>query len=723
MVPIWNSRVASVGSTATGNISLQMNAQDTDSDVSALQASTANLDGNQVLANSGGNRASNELALDASAGYGALTISAAIANLSSSGPQVTDAPFGLASYQGNTADIGADAEGSVLAEFASNEASVVNGSTVTVNENVFDASATANAVSNLMEERASAGGNASLAMTNGQINEGSVTSNAGTSTTPLSLSIAATGDVAGTSDAIIVNSALSVLDNLMLATARGNDATNVMDAEVGPQTTANTSGAATASQVGGVESTSATYALLSGQQRNGTGEGITANSYGEVAVSAEDTNALVVDSSSVTLAGNIQQAVAVSNNVVNELLVSGTNSGVDGEQGVTSSLASWQEHTGSTVPVSASSSLSLSGPAQLTDSTLGITDNASVAMAVLNEASNMAEIDFTNLGSSSSGGATQATLNASNPVYGTADHLVSNIQLVPATGDTLLSSSAILEALNQESGGGAFANGVDASNIGIVGNVAQAQSVANLASSTLNLTASGNMAATGGVFNNQENDQVTVRATAQGTLGVALDTTGTAVTTMNASSARIEDNRVSATAVSNQASNILNVTADAGYQNLSANGASASGANASNVQATATYAVLNNQTNGALVEASVNGSSANADFTGNTGSATVSGSSTSVSGNRFAANATGNSATNLMTASARPAGNASMALASSQVNTGSISATANSVNVGVNTGGVGAGIQGSTSRVSGNTISANATGNAVSSRISNNSRF
>ncbi|WP_301584102.1 hypothetical protein [Halomonas alkaliantarctica] len=707
-----------VDTTATGNISLQMNAQDTTGDVSALQASTVELNSNRVLAAAEGNRASNELALDASAGYGALTLSAANANLSLTSPQVRTAPFGLSSYQGNTGAIDADAEGGVLAEFASNEVSVVNDSTVTLNANVFDATASANVVSNLMEERAAAGGNASLALSSGQINEGAVTANAGTSTTPLYIDIAASGNATGTTDAIIVDSALAVLDNRMLATARGNTGSNVMDAQVGPQTTANTAGPAIASDDIAV-GTSATYALFSGQRNT---DSVTAGAATEISVSAETTDNLVVDSSSITLSGNIQQAMAVSNNIANTLMLSGTNNGNDDGQGVTSSLASWQEQTGTTNAVAANSDLTLSAPAQLTDSTTEITNNASVAMAVLNEASNMASIDFTNLGTSANlaglGTPTQATLDASATAYGTADNLVSNIQLANAT-DSTVSSTASLEAINQEAAAGAFANGVNASNIGIMGNVAQAQSVANLANSTLNLNADGNLSATGGVVNFQEN-AVATSANALGALGTSLDTTGTAITTLNGSSVRVDNNRVVATGVGNQATNVLNVTAGAGYQSPSAAGATASGATNTDALATASFAVLNAQSNTAGVTATVNGS-ALANFTGTTGAATVDGSSLSVSGNRFAATATGNSATNLMTASTLPSGNAGMALTSSQVNSGAVLASANSVNIGVNTGGVGT--QGSTTSIGGNAITASATGNVVSSRLASTSRF
>lgn len=706
-----------VDTTATGNISLQMNAQDTTGDVSALQASTVELNSNRVLAAAEGNRASNELALDASAGYGALTLSAANANLSLTSPQVRTAPFGLSSYQGNTGAIDADAEGGVLAEFASNEVSVVNDSTVTLNANVFDATASANVVSNLMEERAAAGGNASLALSSGQINEGAVTANAGTSTTPLYIDIAASGSATGTTDAIIVDSALAVLDNRMLATARGNTGSNVMDAQVGPQTTANTAGPAIASDDIAV-GTSATYALFSGQRNT---DSVTAGAVTEIGVSAETTNDLVVDSSSITLSGNIQQAMAVSNNIANTLMLSGTNNGDATGQGVTSSLASWQEQSGTTNAVAANSDLTLSAPAQLTDSTTEITNNASVAMAVLNEASNMASIDFTNLGSSAAPASpTQATLNAGISAYGTADNLVSNIQLANAT-DSTVSSTASLEAINQEAAAGAFANGVNASNIGIMGNVAQAQSVANLANSTLNLNADGNLSATGGVVNFQEN-AVATSANALGALGTSLDTTGTAITTLNGSSVRVDNNRVVATGVGNQATNVLNVTAGAGYQSPSAAGATASGATNTDALATASFAVLNAQSNTAGVTATVNGS-ALANFTGgfSPGFPTVDGSSLSVSGNRFAATATGNSATNLMTASTLPSGNAGMALTSSQVNSGAVLASANSVNIGVNTGGVGT--QGSTTSIGGNAITASATGNVVSSRLASTSRF
>ncbi|MGM0833518.1 MAG: hypothetical protein ACQEUK_11935 [Pseudomonadota bacterium] len=708
-----------VDTTATGNISLQMNAQDTTGDVSALQASTVELNSNRVLAAAEGNRASNELALDASAGYGALTLSAANANLSLTSPQVRTAPFGLSSYQGNTGAIDADAEGGVLAEFASNEVSVVNDSTVTLNANVFDATASANVVSNLMEERAAAGGNASLALSSGQINEGAVTANAGTSTTPLYIDIAASGSATGTTDAIIVDSALAVLDNRMLATARGNTGSNVMDAQVGPQTTANTAGPAIASDDIAV-GTSATYALFSGQRNT---DSVTAGAVTEIGVSAETTNDLVVDSSSITLSGNIQQAMAVSNNIANTLMLSGTNNGDATGQGVTSSLASWQEQTGTTNAVAANSDLTLSAPAQLTDSTTEITNNASVAMAVLNEASNMASIDFTNLGSSAAPASpTQATLNAGISAYGTADNLVSNIQLANAT-DSTVSSTASLEAINQEAAAGAFANGVNASSIGIMGNVAQAQSVANLANSTLNLNADGNLSATGGVVNFQEN-AVATSANALGALGTSLDTTGTAITTLNGSSVRVDNNRVVATGVGNQATNVLNVTAGAGYQSPSAAGATASGATNTDALATASFAVLNAQSNTAGVTATVNGS-ALANFTGGSttspGFPTVDGSSLSVSGNRFAATATGNSATNLMTASTLPSGNAGMALTSSQVNSGAVLASANSVNIGVNTGGVGT--QGSTTSIGGNAITASATGNVVSSRLASTSRF
>ncbi|MDZ7808923.1 MAG: hypothetical protein U5L11_00750 [Arhodomonas sp.] len=374
---------------ASGEFTLQMDGDG----VATADGSDVNVDGNAVGATAESNRASNALTVETGAGYANLADDGATATIVDADP-AAEAPYALQSAQLTRDNVTAGVEGGVLIDLDGDAASVVDASSITASDNTFDATATANAVGNTVTERADAGGNGGFALSNSQLNVGSVSaSNLDDAGEGTFVDLQFNGDPTATTDGIVSGSSLTAAGNVATVRSTGNEADNVIDAEIGPVSTDNLAGGASASDAW---VTDGTYALTSGQQNQGS---VSATAEGGVRVTADGSDGPVILGSGITLDGNAQQAVAVANNAANEVALSGTNSGGEDGLGLSSGLSSVQEQTddlGGPYQIGAFSDTSVEAPARLGGSSLAITGNRSTATAIVNEAANTSNVGFTN---------------------------------------------------------------------------------------------------------------------------------------------------------------------------------------------------------------------------------------------------------------------------------------------------------------------------------------
>jgi len=393
----------------------------------------------------------------------------------------------------------------------------------------------------------------------------------------------------------ISGATLRVSGNSQTATARGNTATNALALDG--------------------NSLTAVLALQSTQ-------------VGSTAVDARSTLDLfapaAVTNSSVTLSDNVNTARAVLNNASNSLVVSGTNVGnglpsisVDLSPVVSSIsaeqvLANRQTATGA-VSSEAVTTLYNQGqytnvPASLVDSTLTLTGNTTQAVALANQALNIATV---------SGGKQAASVALSN----SQDSIETVTAMATTTTNVVLRGDGLV--------GGPVA--LNNSSVLLGGNNTTALAAGNYADNALNSLASnaygaasgGTVDLTGGLFvnanagilNRQSNGGAVSASSTDATYQVALNSG------VSNSSVSLAGNRVAAEAYGNSATNRM--TLDALNTGSS------------------TAAVANYQRNDGGITAAVNGVYYGVGITGATA---VTGSTVRTTGNQITATAVGNSA-------------------------------------------------------------------------------
>lgn len=252
--------------------------------------------------------------------------------------------------------------------------------------------------------------------------------------------------------------------------------------------------------------------------------------------------------------------------------------------------------------------------------------------------------------------------------------------------------------------GGGIANTITTSKVTVSGNALEARSNANTASNALDVSASNAITAGAGaptftVLNTQANTAAT-SATVGGTAANAVSVGIAAGVLITGSNATVSGNNLTAQVGGNTANNTLSVTAGNSIAPLN--------------QPTPvnSLAVVNTQDNTGAGPAAATVQNATVGVLNTAGFNTT---NATVQGNQVLASGYGNSATNAVTLSAL-AGNASQATASisnRQNNTQAITALASGVNVGIGAGPA----NGGSSVVTGNSVSAQATGNYATNRI------
>jgi hypothetical protein len=488
----------------------------------------------------------------------------------------------------------------------------------------------------------------------------------------------------------VTDSALSVSGNTTYGLTRGNVASN--RTEVKGNAIASGSGSSVASAgsdfMGGGLETVADHTVTNLQQAMGDAP-IDSNVHGSFFIETQPGAA--ISGSSLSVSDNTQMAEARANIATNSLMLEGTS---------VTAVSALQSVQMSASAVNAASNLNLFAPGAVTDSSVLLSNNSNIALAVINDATNSLTVKGSQVGSGdvaniSVGGLFGDTL--------TAEHVLANQQMAT----TAVSSTAITTLNNQE----ALASGTGAavrSTLSILDNTTAAEATANQALNTASVTGTASQAASVGLRNIQDSSaNVTASATSAARVALApLDSTA-----LNSSSVVLDGNSTTALARGNSASNVLNSLAGANYGPASG-GSVQSGDALTGFAVNANAGILNHQSNTGAVSASSTAASYQVAL--NSVGAAALGSSMTVTGNQVAAQAYGNSAVNQLTLNASNTGTPTSAIGNYQRNTGAITATVTSVNFGA---GITGAMAGSTVNVSGNQISASAVGNSVASSI------
>ena len=545
----------------------------------------------------------------------------------------------------------------------------------------------------------------------------------------------------------IADSTLSVAGNRVNGAVTANSAANALSVEAA--TIASTTGGAAPNgsvAAEGLTSMSVSdvdHALVS-EQRAGDDpvapQALESAAYGAFTV---DTPALdlaatptpdnvTISGTTLDVAGNSVRATSVGNVGDNAVELEGNAI----EAG--SALLSRQ---GGDAAISATAGMDVRAPAAVASSSVDMSSNTNTALGVLNDATNASTV---------SGGSvstlTAAPANAdlgfsiapSRALGAVADHQVQNAQTAGEGPNATVTSAATTSIANNEAATTATTGLVDSTLIAN-GNATYSEASANRATNSLALNGASALTANGGVVNHQDSEAA-VEATA--TSNVALTLAGTAAQVgipaagaLSNGTVSVEGNSTEALARANRAVNTLEAVAGAGYAATQASGAGAAIATAGSTQGLevdATYAVLNDQGNDGSVTArsenAVYRIALNADTNATAGSANVTNGTVSLAGNRVTAQALGNSAVNRVSLVGLNTGSPTAAIGSSQTNAAGITSTVTSATLALASTGRSATsatpavTTGSSFALTGNSVSASATGNSVSNAIARVSR-
>jgi len=601
-------------------------------------------------------------------------------------PIEADAAFVVQNVQLNEAEsveafIGSGINGGVPDIFIDLDLGVED-AVVSADGNGFAARATGNSASSSLAFDRVNNLQATAALQNFQETDGSVTATAGDLESDSGIEIDA-GSVGDPDGRRIVDSTLSISGNDRTATAIGNDGSVTMDIVANSMLAAGNGLSAFADNLG------AGADFTVGNFQDVTGALITANASSILVISSEgDTN---VSGSSFDIVGNTQSAVAVGNTGDNALSIVANNMLSGGEGvGINSALVSVQRGgDGETI---ANSGLLISTPAEVSGSAINLSDNRNTALGVINDVINTVDIKASNIE-----GLNDATANAdfTGPESDiTSDHVLNSIQ----TSSGEVGANAFTLIGNADTG---TAN-MNASSFSVTGNVTATEATANRAENTLTINGLASNQASAGVANYQDSSTIvdSTASTSINLFGAPADDSSIAD-----SSASLNDNTTSALARGNSALNALNYSG--GSLSPTVNTLATSSLNGSALTGTANALVLNAQNNAGAVTATA---TKTIGVTLNGSPNAASASSISASGNVVNASGYGNYAVNTLTTTGILNG-ASAGIASNQVNSATVTATASGVNIAI-TAATGA-VVGSSLGITGNTVSATAIGNSV----------
>jgi hypothetical protein len=440
--------------------------------------------------------------------------------------------------------------------------------------------------------------------------------------------------------------------------------------------------------------------VLDNEQDVDSSSYVNASIYGSFGIQTRTDN--VIESASFEVKNNKQAATAVANTASNDLNIAITNNGASEDYGVTSLLESSQYGW---LAVNAVSDLDLFAPAKGDGSSLTISGNRNTAVAGTNEVVNLLAVTGTNI----EGG--YATGDNADESGSNADHRLSNEQ----ESQHEVSAVALTNIVNNErdqllvDGSDQILRMTEGS-IAVSGNATVAEANANKASNSLSLNAGVSQSATAGLTNyqNSTNGAVTASATTNAMIALNGGVGLSAEAPVQNGAIVLNGNSTTAIARGNSATNVL--TAATNWAGL----------NSASIDARAFEANANGPA--AMVNVQRNDKSITAEATASYGivlngttNAPSTGAALNVNGNAVTALAVGNSASNTLSLTATPGGTTGGAVASLQVNSGAVTATASSVTFGVGlpTGGLNSAQAG----VVGNAISATAIGNSATTLV------
>ena len=499
------------------------------------------------------------------------------------------------------------------------------------------------------------------------------------------------------SDVAAQRSTLTVDGNQSTATARANAATNSLTANATLVDDPRVVEWLADTNIFGTEQ--ALFVLGSDQNvsTNDSIDAVAAGTFG-ISLNNDAASSYASTNSSVSVSSNILTSQGVGNVVSNSATVSGTT--VDASTLVASeqrSEADITANTGMDLVVATASS----------GSTVEMSGNMARAFAVQNDASNSLSLTGTNVALTGTDTANINNFGAFNASSG-----LSNYQETAAVASTV--SNVTLTAHNQEAGY-ASTTGVLNGTVAFDKNVAVADATSNRATNIVTVGGGATIGASAALLNSQSN-LASASANATTDLQLQLDTGAAGLgPVINGSTASVDGNSTTATARGNMANNVLNASA----ANMSGSGTSlttlVSGSTAVPL-VSATYGVLNAQTNGAIITAAVDnttyGMALNTSLSGDT-DATTNG-TLSVAGNIATAQASGNTAATSLTLTGLNSSSATAAIGSAQTNSGNVIASIASTTIGSSSY---AGISSGAITVAGNMLTASATGNSVTNLI------
>ena len=368
-----SEQTASGTKSATAGITVTADIDSTDAAATALTGSTLNVSGNSSLANATNNNVLNTFsAVGTNMGAGGATDGTVSAT-------DIDAAYALNNFQ--------DSGGSVTATNTDNTFTVdvdsanlgVSNSTVGLSSNTVEARATGNiAVNNSM---GLGGTGTSVVSATGAINNRQA--NSATVSADADSTVRASLDSSDVAVNAVSGSTVTVENNATTAMARGNVAQNVLNVT----SAAATGGDGDAGFVGGTTTLTAAYGVLNNQTNTSAVTGTIASTTYEIALNQGVPAATVGGTgSTVSLSGNVADAIAYGNVATNSITLASLNSATDD---ATAMVASLQSNSGAISASFSGSSARVIADGAVSTSTVGVTGNAMRATAVGNYATSV----------------------------------------------------------------------------------------------------------------------------------------------------------------------------------------------------------------------------------------------------------------------------------------------------------------------------------------------
>ncbi len=506
------------------------------------------------------------------------------------------------------------------------------------------------------------------------------------------VTVAIGDDVSASTVSVNANSTAGSVTGNSAVNSVAVDGTSVPDGSDHFQTTATADG---------LDTVASGDHMLTNVQVTGDSE-LTSTVYGTFAI--DMTEGADITDSTLTVDGNSQSSRAVANTASNSVELDATN---------TDAGAVLASNQASEAAVSALSNVDIFAPVSSDNTSVSMSDNSNLAVAVVNNVSNSLTIDGTNVYPNFT--SRDVLLDVDTNVYGSGDGILLNQQVA----QTSATATAVTTIYNED-GTYLATDGVVDGTVKITGNSTTAEASANRAVNVANVSAGASLGASVGIVNAQ-NSSATVASNATTNAGVVIagdDTLNTAA--LNGSSVTLGTNSTSSLARGNSATNALNYSAGANYGDIDllAGTGAYTNTTAGNVSTSARAAVLNVQGNSGAVSATSTQATYVVALNSNAADPSITNATVGVIGNSVAAAAYGNTATNSVTVAALNTNMPTVAVGNVQNNTGPVSATVTTVSYGVS-GGYGA-IAGSALSVTNNAVTATAVGNnAVNAIIGN----